>query len=185
MKHKKGSAIIWGFVIIFVALLFSIFLGLTVYVFNLLTETLGQDVEVGQVNLKDITDATFGQINAGIIQNADLIGILFLLGMCILMIFNGYFIGSKNPKLFFVIDIFVLALFFIPSIYVSQVYETFINSTTLFENVYINIIPKVSKFMLNLPTIIGTVGVLTMILSYAGIRRDDEAAQEDVNVLGY
>lgn len=185
MKNKKGSSVIWGFIIIFVALLFSIFLGVTVYVFNLMTETLGQDTDIGQVNLKNVTDNTFGQINTGMINNADTIGILFLLGMCMLMMFNGYYLGSKNPKLFFVIDIFLLALFFIPSIYVSQMYETFINSTDLFSNTYINIIPKVSKFMLNLPVIIGTVGVITMILSYAGIRKDDELMGEDVNVLGY
>jgi len=184
MKYKKGSSIIWGFIIIFVALLFSIFLGVVVYTFNLVAETLGQDVEVGQVNLKDITDSTFGQISTGMIDNADTIGILFLFGMCLLMIFNGYYIGSKNPKLFFVVDVFILGLFFIPAIYVSQVYEIFINSTTLFEDTYINIIPKVSKFMLNLPTIIATVGVITMILSYAGIRRDDEMRGGDVNVLG-
>jgi len=184
MKYKKGSSIIWGFIIIFVALLFSIFLGVVVYTFNLVAETLGQDVEVGQVNLKDITDSTFGQISTGMIDNADTIGILFLFGMCLLMIFNGYYIGSKNPKLFFVVDVFILGLFFIPAIYVSQVYEIFINSTTLFEDTYINIIPKVSKFMLNLPTIIATVGVITMILSYAGIRRDDEMKGGDVNVLG-
>ena len=184
MKYKKGSSIIWGFIIIFVALLFAVFLGLAVFSFNLLTETLGQDVEIGQVNLKDVTDATLGQINTGMLQNADTIGILFLLGMCMLMMFNGYFLGSKNPKLFFVIDVFILALFFIPAIYVSQIYDTFIHSTTLFENTYINVIPKVSKFMLNLPTIIATVGVITMILSYAGIRKDDEAAGGEVNVLG-
>ncbi len=185
MKYKKGVSTIWGFVIIFVALLFAIFLGVVVYTFNLLTETLGQDVDIGQVNLKDVTDTTIGQINTGMIANADTIGILFLLGMCVLMMFNGYYLGSKNPKLFFVIDVFILGLFFIPAIYVSQVYETFINSTTLFENTYINIIPKVSKFMLNLPSIIATVGVITMILSYAGIRKDDELRGEDVNVLGH
>ena len=185
MKNKKGSAIIWGFVVIFAALFMSIFLGLAVFGFNLLTETFGQDVDIGQVNLKDVTDATLGKLNTGFIQNADTIGILLLLGMCLLMIFNGYYVGSKNPKLFFVIDIFLLALFFIPSIYIAQVYETFIHSTDLFSNTYINVIPKTSKFMLNLPTIIGTVGVITMILSYAGIRKDDELAGEDVNVLGY
>ena len=184
MKNKKGSSVIWGFIIIFVALLFSIFLGLTVYVFNVVTETLSQDVDIGQVNLKTVVEGTFGQINTGIINNADTIGILFLLGMCLLMMFNGYYMGSKNPKLFFVIDIFLLALFFIPSIYVSQLYETFINSTTLFSNTYIDIIPKTSKFMLNLPVIIGTVGVITMILSYAGIRKDDELIGGEVNVLG-
>lgn len=183
--NKKGSAVIWGFIIIFASLLFAIFLGLAVFSFNQVNEVLSQDVDIGQVNLKTISDTTFGKINTGLLNNADTIGIIMLLSMCLMMIFNGYYVGSKNPKIFFVIDIFLLALFFIPSIYVAQIYETFINSTSLLSDTYINTIPKVSKFMLNLPVIIATIGVITMILSYAGIRRDDEVRGGEVNVLGY
>jgi len=105
--------------------------------------------------------------------------------MCLMMIINGYYIGSKNPKMFFVIDVFLLALFFIPSIYVSQIYEIFINSSTVFQSTFIDTIPNVSKFVLNLPKIIASVGIITMILSYAGIRKDDDRVGGDVNVLGY
>ena len=185
MVNKKGSSVFYGFVIIFVALLFAIFLGVAVYSFNIVNDVLSQDVDIGQVNLKNVSDTTFGQINTGFINNADTIGILFLFGMCLMMILNGYFIGSQNPKLFFVVDIFLLALFFIPAIYVSQIYETFINSSTVFSSTFTDTIPKTSKFLLNLPTIVGTVGVITMILSYAGIRKDDELKGGDVNVLGY
>jgi len=185
MRNKKGSTVVWAFIIIFVALLVAIGLGVTVYSFNLVTQTIGQDVDIGQVNLQEVTNSTLGQINTGMLTNADTIGIVFLLGMILLMVLNGYYIGSKNPKLFFVIDIFLLALFFIPSIYVSQVYETFINSATVFSDTFINTIPKTSKFILNLPVIIGTAGVLTMILSYAGIRKDEETEGDGANVLGY
>lgn len=185
MKNKKGSSVVWGFVIIFIALLASIFLGITVYSFNLATQTLGQDVEIGQVNLKEVVNNSLGQINTGMLDNADTIGIIFLFGMCLLMILNGYYLGSENPKLFFVVDMFLLALFFIPSIYVSQMYEIFINSSTVFQSTYIDVIPKVSKFMLNLPVIIGTVGVLTMILSYTAIRKDKKQGGDGSNVLGY
>ena len=181
MNNKKGSAVVWGFILIFVSLLLAIGLGITVFAFGQVNDVLSQDVEIGQVNLKNVSDTTFGQINTGIINNADTIGIILLLGMCLLMILNGYYMGIKNPKMFFVIDIFLLALFFIPSIYVSQVYELFINSTSLFENTFINIIPKTSKFMLNLPTIVAVTGIITMILSYVGIRKDNE---QEVNVYG-
>jgi len=184
MNNKKGSSVIGAFVIIFVTLLAAIFLGITVYSFNIVNTVLSEDVDVGQVNLKDITEKTFGQINTGMINNADTIGIIFLLSMCLLMMINGYYIGSKNPKLFFVVDIFLLALFFIPSIYVSQVYELFISSSTVFQSTFIDVIPKTSKFMLNLPTIIATVGIITMILSYTGIRKD-EIGGDGSNVLGY
>lgn len=183
--NKKGTALVWGLVVVFASLLLGVFLGITVYSFNLINDVLSQDVDIGQVNLKNVSDTTFGQINTGMINNADTIGIIILLGMCLLMIINGYYIGSKNPKLFFVIDIFLLALFFIPSVYVSQIYQTFITSSTVFQDTFINIIPKTSKFILNLPVIIASVGIITMILSYAGIRKDDEIRGGEVNVLGY
>lgn len=185
MKNKKGSSVYWGFIVIFVALLFSIFLGLSVYSFNLVTSVIGQNVEVGQVNLQNVTNQTLGQINTGMINNADTIGIVFLFGMVLLMIMNGYFVGRNYPKLFFIVDIFLLALFFIPSIYVSQIYSTFINSSTVFQGTYINIIPKVSKFMLNLPIIIATTGIITMIVSYAAIKKDNDDGGDGANVLGY
>lgn len=186
MAQSKGSSVAWALVLIFGSLFISIFLGLTIYGFNLATNTIGQDVEVGQVNLQNITNQTLGRINTAFVTNADSIGILMLLGMCFMMILNGYFFGKDNPKLFLVVDIFLLALFFIPSIYVSQAYSTFINSSTVFQNTFITIIPKVSKFMLNLPVIVGAVGIITMIVSYAGISRGTaELTGDDVNVMGY
>lgn len=181
-KNKKGNVMIQLFIFMFLALLFAIFLGLAVFGFNLVNDTLGQDVDIGNVNLKNVTDTTFGQINTGLINNADTIGIIALFGMVFLMILNGYFFGSKKPKLFFIVDVFLLVLFFIPSIYISQVYETFINSTSLFSSTYIDIIPKTSKFLLNLPVIIAIVGVLTMILSYAGLDKIDRS--KDLNIPG-
>ena len=183
--NKKGTSLVQGFAFIFIALLFAIFLGVAVFGFSLVNDVLDEDVEIGQTNLQDINSKTFGKINQGMIDNADTIGIIFLLGMLLLMILNGYFLGSKMPKIFFVVDVFLLALFFIPAIYVSQTYETFINSTTILSNTYINIIPKVSKFMLNLPSILATAGVITMILSYAGIRQSTPQGGDGSNVAGY
>lgn len=180
MKNKKGSTQVWGFVLMFAALFVAIWLGIAVYLFGTVNDVLSIDVDIGQVNLKTISDATYGQMNTGLINNADTIGIIMLFGMSLLMILNGFVTGSRYPRLFFVVDIFLLVLFFIPAIYISQLYETFINSTPLFENAFMNVIPKVSKFMLNLPTIIGTVGVLTMILTYSGLNRREETGGVNV-----
>ena len=169
--NKKGQ-VYQIFLFIFGALLIAIFLGLAVFGFNEVTQVLRIDVDIGQVNLKNVTDTTLGQLNTGILNNADTIGIILLLGLSVFMIVNAYFVGRDFPKLFIVVDIFLLILFFIPSVYISQVYELFINATPLFEDTFIDTIPKVSKFILNLPWIVGTVGALIMIVSYSGIRRD-------------
>jgi len=186
MINKKGTSVIWGFVIIFTSLLMAIFLGITVFTFNTVNDVLRQDVDMGQVNLRNISDATFGQINTGMLNNADTIGVILLFGMVLLMIFSGFFLGRNNPKIFFIVDMFILVLFFIPAIYVSQVYETFINSTSLLSDVFTNTISKTSKFMLNLPIIIASAGILTMILTYTRVRkRGDEQGGDGSNISGF
>ena len=185
IRNRKGSSVDLGFLIMFNALIISVFLGVSVYVFNLITVNLGQDVDVGQTNLQIVTDSTLGQLNLGLASNADLIGITLLFGMCFLMIMNGYFIGRNNSKLFFIIDMFLLILFFIPAVYISQVYEILITANTPLSGTFTDVISGTSRFMLNLPIIIGSVGVLTMILSYSGIRRLNREPGDGSNVLGY
>ena len=90
MNNKKGSAVVGGFILIFVSLLLAIGLGITVFAFGQVNDVLSQDVEIGQVNLKNVSDTTFGQINTGIINNADTIVSILLLGMCLFMILKGY-----------------------------------------------------------------------------------------------
>ena len=173
MINKKGSTLIWGLVIIFVSILVAIGLGLWVFGFNLTNEMIGQDIDLGNgVNLKDISDATFGQINTGLIENADMIGVVLLFGMCLFMMLNGYYLGEKYPKIFIVVDFFLLIMFYIPAAYVSSAYETFINSTEILAPTFINIIPNTSKFVLRLPIITGTVGILTMILTYSKLGKN-------------
>lgn len=179
--NKKGSNIIQMFVFVFAVFFIALFLGLTLFVFNTVDDALGQDIDIGQVNLKDINDLTLGKMNTGFVTNADTIGIVVLLGMCLLMIFNGYFFGSKYPKLFLALDILILIFVFILSVYISQVYELFINSTDLFV-VFKDDIPKTSKFVLNLPSIIATVGALIMIVSYSGLRREER--NKEINFYG-
>ena len=97
------------------------------------------------------------------------------------MIINAFAFGSENPKLFIVIDILILGFVFMVSIYISIVYNIFINSTPLLTSVYVDKMPMTSTFILNLPAIIGTLGALIMIFSYSGIKK---ANKEGINVIG-
>ena len=178
---KKGMATFELFLYIFLFFFAAIFLGVALFMFNQITDVLSIDVDVGQVNLREITNSTLGKMNTAFINMVDTMGILLLFGMILLMLFNAYFIGSQYPRIFIVLDIFILIFAFITAIYLSQIYEIYINSTPYFE-FYITDMPLTSKFILKLPWITSTVGVLIMILSYSGIRKDDKG---DVNVLGY
>lgn len=173
MINKRGTSIGWGLVVMFASLLIAIFLGVGVFLFDLTNSMLSQDIDLGNgVNLKTISDATFGQINTGLVQNADTIGIVLLFGMVLFMMVNGYFLGNSYPKIFIIVDLFLLIMFFIPAGYIAWVYEIFINSTDILTPTYINTLPKTSKFILNLPIIMGTAGIITMILTYSKLRKN-------------
>lgn len=179
--NTKGTSVMQFFAFIFFFLLAAMFIGLFLWGFNLVNDVLGIDVDVGQVNLKAVNDQTFGAINVAFVNNADTLGIVVLLSMCVFMILNGYMFGRDNEKLWIIVDIFILIFVFILAVYMSQVYEIFINSTELLRTVFVDDMPKTSKFMLNLPSIVGTVGALIMIATYTRIRREEE---ESINVFG-
>lgn len=179
--NKKGMATFPLFLYIFLFFFTAIFLGIALFIFNITTDSLSVDVNIGQVNLQEVTNLTLGKMNTAFINTVDTMGILLLFGMIIFMLFNAYFISSQYPKLFFIIDIFILIFAFITAIYLSQMYELIINSTPYFD-FYINDMPLTSKFILRLPLVVSAVGMLIMILSYAGFRKDDD---KGVNVYGY
>lgn len=179
--NKKGLATVNMFLYVFGVFFGIVFLGIIVFIFTQVTTVLRTDIDVGQVNLKNVTDDSLGKITDGLADNADNLGIMLILGMALMMIMNGYYFGSRNNKIWLVIDFFILIFVFILAVYMSQTYETLINSTTLLSEIFIDTIPKASKFVLNLPSIVATLGALIMIFSYAGINRDEEAP----NVLNF
>lgn len=184
-QTKKGNVIIMLFAGLFIFLFIAIFLGVSVYTFNTLTSAVGQNVNAGSVNLQNATNLTLGQMNTALQTHADVIGIILLAGLVITMLINSFVTGSKNPKLFMVIDILILILFFIPAVYVSRIYNTFITEATTLSSTFTGIIPKTSTFLLNLPIILGITGVIMIIISYAGLKRFSDVSNNEVNVLGY
>lgn len=181
MMNKRGTSSAQLFLFVFAAFFIIVFLGIVLFVFGQVNGILNIDVDVGQVNLADINSQTFGQINTAFFNNADTIGTIMLLGMVVLMMLNAFIFGKEYPKIFFVLDFVILIAIFITSVYISQIYDTLIHATTLLESIYVNDIPKSSKFVLNLPYIIGTIGALLMVLSYSGINKENE----DINVPQY
>ena len=184
MENKKGvqgPVTIQLFFFVIIAFLGIVFWGLYVFAFDTITSNIAVDVDVGNVNLKNVTDSTMGQINVALGLNADILGVIVLLMMSVMMMLNGFFLGKNNSRLWIVGDIFIIVFVFIMAVYVAQVYDTFINSTTLLD-VFINDLPKSSKFILNLPIYVATIGVLIMIVSYSAINNTQRGQS---NVLGF
>ena len=178
------SNILQLFSMIFIFMIIVVSLGMGIIVFNNLDSALNQNVSVGGGNnLSTINNQTFGQINDGLVNGADTIGLSIIFGMVIFMFMNAYFFGDKYPKLFLLLDIGILVIVFIMSIYVAQTYDTLINSSDIFD-VYGDDLPRSSGIILNLPLYITAIGLFIMILTYAGIRAGNKGSAEP-NVLGY
>lgn len=183
MKNKNGISVLPLFIFIFVSFFLAIFLGVAVWGFSLVDGVLDQDIDVGNVNLGEVNNQTFGRMSDAFLEYADMIGIILMLGMVLLMFGNAYYFNGKNMKAFFIIDFLILIFIFITAVYISSVYSTLINSASIL-SFYIDDIPKVSTWVLNLPIYVATIGSIIMILSYAAIKRGDNEGG-GVNVLGF
>ncbi len=170
---KKGLTTISIFSFIFLVFIWILFIGILVTIFNLTTTNLDLDIDIGQVNLGETVQATLGKLNVGLLGGIDTIGYIIIFGMVITMFANAYIFRGEYPRLFIIVDIVLLVFAYIMAVYVSNAYEILINSTSVL-NVYIVNLPKSSTFILKLPLFVSIIGVIMMVLSYAGFPRETE-----------
>jgi len=176
--NKKGIVSFGIFKSLILFLLIAIFLGISVYTFSTISGYMGQDIEIGQVNLGEISNQTLGVISSGFVNSADTLGIVVLLSMCILMLGTAYF-SQGHHKIMIVVEIFIIIFTFVGAVYISNTYNTYITAFSGIDDVYSETLHKTSKFVLTLPIVTIVIGALMIILSY-GLRR-----KEEINVLGY
>lgn len=181
IQNKKGLSSVGVFTFIFAAFFVILFLGIILFIFTQINSVLDQDLDIGQVNLQDVNDQTFGQINTAFVNNADNLGIIAIFGMALLMILNSFVIGREYPKIFLMIDFIILIAVFIVAVYLSQTYDTYIHAFNLLETIYVDDLPKSSTFVLKLPWIVGTLGALIIIFTYSGLNKENE----DINVQNF
>lgn len=181
MKNK-GIVTLNLIIILFLMITGVLFIGISVYIFGKINTSLDLDIEMGNVNFKDVKDDTFGQLNSGFLNSADFLGVAVILGMIFLMIGNAFMTGRDYPRLMFVIDLFILFFAFIIAVYLAQAFSLVIGSTEEF-NIFRDSMPNSSRFILNLPIYVGIIGSLIMIASYITLTRRVE--DEESNVLGY
>ncbi len=174
MKNKKGIVLVEIFTFLAIAFVFVLILGSFLYIYGTINTALtGTDISAGQVNLTNESINTIGQINTGLLNSADLIGLLFLFGMVIAMIVNGFINRDRNPKVFFVIDFLIMLFAYILAVYISNAFETVLNALP-FQSLLIENMGGSVRFMLLLPKITLITGALTLILTYAGIPKTKE-----------
>jgi len=168
-RDKRGISATADILKVVIPILFVgvIILGIFVFAFDTITDSLSVDTPQMQYSLKNATDSSLGKLNIGLLNSADWIGLALIFGLIGGMIINAFFFRGRYPKLFFIIDLLILISTLIVSVYLTNVYEILINEPIL--DVYKTNLPLSSTFVLKLPMIVGIVGMIVMILSYSGI----------------
>lgn len=170
IKDKKGLATADMFSFIFGVFFAIVLLGIYLYIFVQINAVLDITVDIGQVDLGTINAKSFGAVADAFIDSADFIGLAIIFSMVFGMLGSAFIFRGKYPRAMIIVDIFLLVMAFIVAVYVAQTYNLLINSSSEFD-FYINNMADSSRFILNLPQIIGIIGALVMILSYSKIPR--------------
>ena len=175
MINKKGGItifILYGFLILFLAIIVLIIQGIISVNIN---EALSQNVSIGNVNLKTISDDTFGKYNTMVLNNADWWGTAIIFGMVLGLFLAAYFTRNTLPKISILLDIFFIYIAFIFSLYLSAAYSQIVTAlTSAGETFAEEFLPNTSFFILNLPLFTVVIGVIMMIIFHSSIPRKAE-----------
>lgn len=177
---KRGQSTLL-MILLLLALFFSTILLL---VGGLLTTSINSaldlDVDMGQVNLQEVNEATFGQFNDMVINNADWWGMSLIFGMILGLFLSSYILRGTLPKWGLILDIFIILFVFFISLYISSIYQTLLDSLASAGITFLeDHVTKTSMFVLNLPIFVVIIGVIMMILFHSSIpRRTEERIQQ-------
>ncbi len=174
--NKKGLSSIELFQSIIFSFIFVILLGTFMYVFGIIDTSLSPNINVGAVNLSNASANTIGAINIGLINSADLLGILFIGGLILMVMLTGFMTREKTPPLFFMLEFMIVIFAYILAVYISNEWESLL-AVLPFADLLIANAPKTTQLMLFLPRITLVTGFIAMLLTYAGIPRNK---REDV-----
>ena len=184
MINKKGMSTIfmlYGFLILIIFVIFLIVLGAFSVNVN---DALNQNIMVGQVNLSSASADTFGKFNTMVLNSADWWGTAIIFGMVLGLFLTAYFTRNTFPKISIILDIFIIFVAFIFSLYLSAIYSSIVTAlTSAGETFAESYLPKTSFFILNLPLFTVIIGVVMMILFHSSIPRKSEEQSRISNIV--
>lgn len=169
--NKKGlSKVNVLFVIILVSVAFVMFLGSWIFISDQINSAFAGIGQVGQVNFTEAAEDTWGEFDSGLKNSANLMALALMFGLSIGLVITGYLTRGKSPAFFWIIEVFIIIAVYVLAGYVSNFYQDLI-SIDIWSDLYATNLNGASLFILNLPIISVVVGVITMIITYAGIPR--------------
>lgn len=163
------------FYIIIMAVVGVILLGVFGFIFNSMYNGLNQDVMLGQVNLSNVTESTYGEFNTAYNNNLDLFGLFLIFGMIGGLFMASFLMRGKWDKLLIVVDLIMMIAVYIIAVVLSNYYETLLVASSGVISQFEGSMPKTSNFLLHLPRYVIIIGAVSMILFYSAIpKREGE-----------
>ena len=178
MNKKAIYPLVGLFLLIGLLIAVGLVLGFGAYLSNTIDDSISdQNIMAGQVNLTETWDNQFGKFDTALTKNLNWLGLAVLFGLIIGLLTTAYFRRESSIPLFIILDIFLIFIAFIVGAYVSDAYGIIIGITEFSEQ-FIENMGFFAKMMLNLPVVVTIVGVLMMIITYAGIpmTREEQVA---------
>ncbi len=178
MLNKKGLTTLGLIVIIFISFILLVSLGVVSWAISLADDQISSlDFLIGNQSFND----TYQQImkpsmDVLSVNGPKIISIATMIGMVLVLIF----VAMKSPKksrLWILVDIFIIIISVMIAVAIKTSFEDSILNLTpeLFE-IFTTTLAEGSKWILNLPTIVGTLGALIIIATYV-LKREDEEEQ--------
>lgn len=173
--NKKGfsaTAMIIAFV--FIVFFFVLMLGVAFYSFTQVNSIFAgfDGIQIGAVDFQDSYEETLGAGLSAILNSLSATALALIMGMIIAMLIVGYNLQEKN-RLLIAVDLIIIVAAFIIAVYLSQYFETFINTNTEFLDIYSNEFELASTFILTLPISVPIIGVLVMLVTYATVKKKE------------
>ena len=178
-RNKGGFTTVMLIFFVFFVLFVVIIAGTSFYAFETF-HNVGANltgINIGNVSFEQTYQDTLGRGLQAVISTLSTASFALILGMIIIMILIGAKFPNQN-KTWIILDIFIVIVAFITAVYISIIFNSFINSSEVFLDIYSIDLQRSSTFLLNLPLIVAIVGGIIMILTYVPFKRKDPRVLE-------
>lgn len=179
--NKKGMTTLGLLLIIFVALAIIIIMVVLSYAMGIVDNVFSQiDFTIGNNSFNETYQETL-QPGLLIMETTfpAIISTGVLLGMVIGLVIVGYSVKKMN-RLWILVDIFIIIVAEILAVIIRDSFVSFISSNPAFLSIAQTTLSGGAKYIVNLPIIIPTIGVLVMLATYFLTKEKEESDFEAI-----
>ena len=174
---KRGMALLPLIAYVFFAFFVVVFVGMGIYGLTIFDDAMTSvDITISGYNFTEVYEETTGLGVNAMIDLSDITATAILLGMIIIMMIVGYYWGDEKKKLWMILDLFIIIIAFVISVYLQGYFlDIIIGDEIIDPTIYTDILPKSSRLLAYLPYSVVIIGILIMIVTYSLAKRKSES----------